>query len=377
MDPVSERLPGHPVTVEWRGRPIQAWVPAPLGNRPITLSGSTIRVAERACAALRLAQARLPQVWEPLARLMLRNEGIASSGIEGLVEPVQSVLMAARTADEGVAGWVADNLVVIDQALDTANDPLTIDTLHGWHRQLMRYGRLPEPMIGVFRPALGWVGGHTPFDAAYVPPPPSEIPRLIDDLIDFADDRCSDLDPVAHAAVVHAQFETIHPYGDGNGRLGRVLISRILRRRGLACRSTVPISSAIAGDPGGYLSGLHLFEQGRFDPWIRWFAGVAKQAANITNEIIDRTAALMGQWSDETADLRRDHSALSLLPHLPAHPIIGAADVAHLLGISERSARNTLRTLEDRGIISRFEVPTYTRGRRRHWFAAHQLLELW
>ena len=76
-------------------------------------------------------------------------------------------------------------------------------------------------MVGTFRPALGWVGGTSPFNAAYVPPPPSEIPRLADDLIAFANREPEDLDPVSHAAVIHAQFEAIHPYGDGNGRLGR------------------------------------------------------------------------------------------------------------------------------------------------------------
>ena len=112
----SESSAGRGVTVEWRGRPVRAWVPAPLAQRDLTLSTAAARAAERAVAALRVADARLPATWEPLARLLLRHEGMASSGIEGLREPIESVLVAERTGAGGTAGWVADNLAVIDDA---------------------------------------------------------------------------------------------------------------------------------------------------------------------------------------------------------------------------------------------------------------------
>lgn len=319
----------------------------------------------------------MPDRWEPLARLLLRNEGMASSAIEGLRVPAEAVLMAGRTGSGGTAGWVADNLVVIDRALETAHAALTVDTLHGWHRRLMRYGMLPPDMIGVFRPVLGWVGGSTPLDATYVPPPPREIPRLVDDLILFADRAPPDLDPVSHAAVIHAQFEAIHPYGDGNGRLGRVLINRTLHRRGLTRRCSVPISMAIARDPGGYLSGLHFFEQGRVDPWVRWFAEMAERAASATRRIIDQTEALMVRWEGAVTGLRSDHSARALVPSLPSHPLLSAGDVAGLLGTSERSARTALAALAARGVLSPIDVPSPGPGRNRHWFIARDLLDLW
>ncbi|MCY3850837.1 MAG: Fic family protein [Acidimicrobiaceae bacterium] len=377
MDLDSEGLPGRTVDAEWNGRLVQTWVPAPLRERQFELSASTIRAGERACAALRLVEARMQENLEPMARLLLRNEGVASSGIEGLHEPIESVLLAARTGGGGTAGWVADNLVVIDWALDTADEPLTIDILHRWHRQLMQHGTLPTDMVGTFRPALGWVGGTSPFDAAYVPPPPSEIPRLVDDLIAFANREPEDLDPVSHAAVIHAQFEAIHPYGDGNGRLGRVLVSRALRRRGVTTRSTVPISMAIARDPGGYLSGLHLFEQGTPDPWITWFAEIAVKAAFTTDQIFHQVQALITRWEEVTVGLRADHSARALLSHLPAHPVLNAGDVAELLGVTERSGRTALTALASCGVVSRVQVESNGSGRDRHWFAAPELLKLW
>ena len=373
----SEDYSGFSVETDWNGRPVEAWVPAPLRQRPLDLSVSATRASERACAALRLADTRLPDHWEPLARLLLRNEGVASSGIEGLREPIEAVLVAGRTGAGGTAGWVADNLVVIQWALDTAHELLTVETLHRWHRQLMQHGMLPPALVGTFRPTLGWVGGNSPLDAAYVPPPPSEVPELMEDLVTFANDTPEDFDPVSHAAIIHAQFEAIHPYGDGNGRLGRVLVNRTLRRRGTTNRSTAPISMAIAHDPGGYLSGLRLFELGKLDPWVKWFAEVAEKAATTTHQIIDRTSALMARWEEAITDLRTDHSAHTLLPHLPAHPLLSAGDVAQLLGTSERSARSALSTLASRGILSPIDIPSPTPGRTRHWYTAPDLLHLW
>ena len=374
----SDGSSGRSVRVEWRGRSVRAWVPAPLGERDLTLSADTARAAERAVAALRLADVRLPSEWEPLARLLLRHEGVASSGIEGLREPIESVLVAERTGAGGTAGWVADNLAVIDGALNTADEPLTVELLHSWHERLMRHGRLPADMVGRFRTALGWVGGSTPVDAAYVPPPPPELPGLIDELVGFADDDRGVLDAVSRAALVHAQFEAIHPYGDGNGRLGRVLVGRVLRRNRAMIRSTAPISVAIARDPGGYLSGLRLFEQGDHDPWVRWFAETATRAAAATEGLVEQAASLVERWNETTAGLRADHTARALLAHLPGSPVLSAQDVAALLGVTERSGRTALGALAAYGIVSPVEdVREGRSGRARHWFAATDLLDMW
>ena len=156
-------------------------------------------------------------------------------------------------------------------------------------------------MVGVLRPAQGWVGGTSPHDAVYVPPPPAEIPRLMEDLVQFAD-AADDLDAVSRAAIAHAQFEAIHPYGDGNGRLGRVLVSRILRR---------------------------------------------------------------------------DSAARVLLAHLAGHPVVNSADVAGLLGVSERTGRTALETLAEHSVLTEIEVRTGQVGRARRWYAAESLIRLW
>ena len=377
MEVVSDSSAGRAVELDWEGTRVRAWVPSLLRDRDFALSAATARVAERAVAALKLADARLPEGWEPLTRLLMRHEGVASSGIEGLREPIESVLVAERTGAGGAAGWVADNLAVIDSAISTAGEPLTVAALHRWHKRLMRHSRLPDRMIGRFRTAQGWVGGTSPIDAAYVPPPPSEIPRLVDDLVVFADSGRSTLDAVSRAAVVHAQFEAIHPYGDGNGRLGRVLVSRALRRGGATARLTAPISVAISRDPGGYLSGLHLFEQGNYDLWVRWFAETAARSAAITSLLVAQADSLMQCWRDRTAGMRADHTAHALLACLPGSPVLSAQDVSELLGVTERSGRTALAALAARGILtSTAGVRTAKTGRNRRWFAATELLDL-
>ena len=374
----SEGSGGRGVAADWGGRRVRAWVPASLGERDLALSTATVRAAERAVAALRLADAGLPSEWEPLARLLLRHEGVASSGIEACMSRSNRCWVAERTGAGGVAGWIADNLAVIDIALRTSDEPLSVGMLHRWHEPLMRHGRLPTHMVGAYRSALGWVGGSSPIDAAYIPPPPSEIPRLIDDLVAFADDDGGGFDAVSRAALVHAQFEAIHPYGDGNGRLGRVLVSRALRRCGVTTRSTAPMSMAIARDLGGYLSGLHLFEQGRADPWVRWFAETATRAAAITERLLEQATHLLGRWNDATAELRADHTARALLRRLPESPVLCAQDVAALLGVSERSGRTALASLAACGILTPIaDVRTARAGRARHWFAATELLDTW
>ncbi|WP_419551798.1 Fic family protein [Candidatus Poriferisodalis sp.] len=376
MEDVAEGTAGRTTEVEWRGRTTKAWVPQELRRRDLALPATVVRSAERAVAALRLADQRLPASWEALARLLLRHEGIASSGIEGLREPASSVLVAERTGSGGAAGWIADNLAVIDMALLSAKQPLNVEVLHSWHARLMRYSGLAAEMVGAFRPSLGWVGGTSPLDAAYVPPPPDEINRLMDDLLRFAD-ASDDLDAVSRAAIAHAQFEAIHPYGDGNGRLGRVLVSRILRRADATQRSVAPISMAAARDPGGYLSGLRLFETGQTARWVQWFAQIVERAAGHTDSIVEQSQQLIEQWTEATSTLRHDSAARALLQCLPGHPVINSADVAELLGVSERTGRTALESLAERGVLQPIQADTGHVGRARRWYAAADLLRLW
>ncbi len=366
---------GTVVAFEWRGRLVRAWLPAKLSDRTFDLSESQVRATERAAVAVRAIDRIVPSASEPLLRLLVRHEGLASSEIEGLREPLVSVLAAERTDAGGAAGWIADNLAVIDAALESAHLPLSVEMMHDWHRRLMRHSGMDSDLIGVWRPRVGWVGGTSPVDAAYVPPPPDEIPELMDDLIRFANDN-GVMDPISHTAVIHAQFEAIHPFADGNGRLGRALISRQLRRADLTCRSTVPVSVVIRRDIGGYLVGLHNFQRGDSGDWIGWFAETVLNSAAVTGHLIETAHHVTEAWAERLSGLRADSAARALLPPLIGYPVLSAVDAAELLDISTVAARSALRSLADRGILRPVEARTPGVGRSRDWYAATDALSI-
>ena len=165
----------------------------------------------------------------------------------------------------------------------------------------MTHGGLPDELVGRFRQVQNWVGGATPREAAYVPPPAEHVGPLMQDLVRFI--KSSTLDPVTLAAVVHAQFETIHPYGDGNGRLGRVLLGWTLARRaGVAVPP--PVSVVIGRDTGGYLSGLTRWRQGDLAGWVGWVADAISRSADEVVEVVGQAEELRRRWENLLAGVR-------------------------------------------------------------------------
>jgi hypothetical protein len=366
------RMPGTTVTVAWRGRPVDAFVPVALSGLPEP-SRAALRAAALAEGALSAVEDRLAHGLEVPARLLLRAEGVASSRIEALHAPVGQVAVAdVDDAVGGAAGWVADNLRAIDAAL-AHTGPLRADDLWQWHRLLMQHGDLEDDLVGRWRDRLGWIGGLSPHRAAHVAAPEDAIDGLMRDLVDHC--NRDDHDPVTQAALVHAQFETIHPFADGNGRLGRLLIGWIFHRR-LGITVPPPLSLTFARDIGGYLAGLTRFRQEGPDPWIRWFAGAVEHTARTTDQLLTAATAVIAAWPERVADIRRDAAAHTVLPLLPAHPALDVVTTASLTGVSESAARAALEQLTARGIL-RVEPATTTSGpgRPRRWWVAGELLD--
>jgi Fic family protein len=375
MDPISEGCArGAEETVTWDGTPIRTWIPFPLGGQDFTVGTRTARLTEQAIAAVR-AGGSIPPRFEPLAMLLLRAEGVASSFIEGLRTPLVDVA-AAEIGDttNATASWVADNLTAVRSALASAAGTLTVDDIHDWHRRLMGpVRRLPDEMVGAFRTAQSWIGGTSPRDAAFVPPPPERIEGLMADLVGFV--NAEGIDPVTQAAVAHAQFETIHPYGDGNGRIGRILIGWILAHR-TGITLPPPVSVFIARDPGGYLAGLTMFRLGQLDPWVDWLAAALQHSSEAAQALMERSEQLIDEWGRRIADLRGDATARRVLPILAEHPVVSADLVAARVGVSERAARTALTTLADRGILQPYEKAPPGPGRPRNFWVAGELISV-
>lgn len=375
MGPITEGGErGHEETVTWNGAPIRAWVPNLLATQDFEVGIRTARRTEQAIAAVR-ASGSASTRFEPLALLLLRAEGVASSYIEGLRTPLADVA-AAEVGDtsNATATWVADNLVAVRHALDGAARNLTIGSIHEWHRRLMGpTGRLPEEMVGAFRTAQSWIGGDSPRRASFVPPAPPRVEGLMVDLVGFV--NAESVDPVTQAAVAHAQFETIHPYGDGNGRIGRILIGWILSHR-TGVTVPPPVSLFIARDPGGYLAGLTRFRLGELDPWVEWLAAELTYSSEAAQGLMVGSEQLLEEWTRRIDDLRVDATARLVLPVLIEAPVVSSDLIAERLVVSERAARAALATLAERGILEPYDKAATGPGRPRRFWVASELIAM-
>jgi Fic family protein len=394
---------GEYVPIVWRGRRARAFVPAALRDRELPLSAVTVAQVARAQAALEHGAASLPPELAALARLLLRAEGVASSFIEGVRAPVVDVVLAERTlisptpgnpitssranAEMSAGGWIAANLAAVTAAVAAASgpDPLTPEVLCAWHRTLMAGSPTPERYVGRFRDEQGWIGGSSPLDAHLVTPPPDRLDPLLVDLCAYVNgDIKEEHDPITRAAVAHAQFEVIHPFADGNGRIGRVLVAWILVRR-LSLVVAPPVSTMIAADVGGYAAGLVWFQMNEHERWIRWFAEAVERAGVAQEQLVGAVESLSRSWRERllreragARTLRSNAAAWRVLDLLPSYVIISARIIADELGVPMKTATAALRELADAGVLTDVgpAAGANDRGRPSRWFASNELLGL-
>ena len=362
----------------WNGRRIHAFVPRLLAERDLALDAAVGARTGAAASEVAHAAEALDTDYEPLARLLLRSEGVASSYIEGVSAPVVEVILAeqfgARTF--GPAAWVASNLSTVSQAVmgATADAPLDVETLCSWHRTLMTGSPTPERYIGVIRNEQGWIGGTSPFDAHLVTPPPSTLRRLLDDLLVYV--NRVDIDPVAQAAISHAQFEIIHPFADGNGRVGRVLVASALARR-LSLVVPPPVSVAMAADTGGYFSGLTLFRLGDHNAWVRWMSQAVSRGGRAQQDLIAEVATIESGWRDQLSGrVRRDAVPWQVLGLLPGHLVLTTSLVEAELGVTNKAANAALGTLREAGILAVHGTLPRSTGRPARVYVCPELLAL-
>lgn len=212
----------------------------------------------------------------PFSAVLLRGESASSSQIENLTVSARKLSLAvlgARGSKVGInAELVARNVYAMRAALDTAEN-ISVDSILAMHRELTR-GLQQDS--GMLRTEWVWIKGDSPVTADYVTPHHERVPAALEDLVAFMNRR--DIDPLAQAAIAHAQFETIHPFTDGNGRTGRALISSLLRARGVTQHVTLPISSGLLHDTEGYIQALTDYRAGDAEPIIKLFSRAINQA---------------------------------------------------------------------------------------------------
>jgi len=359
-------IAGAQTTAQRRGGQYRAFIPDAIALLEVSLPGALVAELERASTAVRSLNESPPKLaaLEAVARHLLRQESTASSRIEGLALAHRRVALAdfdpERSRDQKAAD-IAGNIRAMTDALARGDraQPLGPEDVRAIHATLLRFGE-DARLAGQLRSEQGWIGGSTPLSATYVPPPHPEVPRLLADLCGFA--NRDDVPALAQAAIVHAQFENIHPFADGNGRVGRCLIHTVLRRRGLARHFVPPISVVLAARRDAYVAGLVEYREGELERWLSFFAEVTATAADRSEELVTRIDALEAQWLDALPRRPRADAAVHrVLRMLPAHPVLNVATVQRALEISDVSAGNALRELERIGVIR--QVGRRLRGR--------------
>jgi Fic family protein len=338
----------------------EAYVPVAIADQGFTLESDLAAAAANAEGACRELDEEPPELgnFEPLARQLLRAESVASSRIEGLVLSHRRLAKAAFSGTHDItAQGVLANIRALERAVDLGGSVAEVERGHleEVHRILFE-GTRDEARGGHLRTEQNWIGGSasSPRGAEFIPPPPDLVPGLVDDLCEFCNRE--DLPTSIQAGIAHVQFETIHPFFDGNGRLGRALILIILRRRGLSHNYLPPVSLVLAGEADRYVAGLGSWRRGDEDDWYRVFIDALYRAAAGARQFAGDVAALQERWMDQAGNPRRGSGPRRLIELLPSQPIIDVRTATDLLGGSAERSRQAIARLEQAGVLRQTSV---------------------
>lgn len=366
----------------------ECYIPDSLAGREIVLGSETaadIADAERAIAVLDASASTLLDS-EALARILLRAESVASSRIEGLevgarrLVRAEAAIVLGEDPSDITAAEVLANVHAMASTIRrlSPGEPITVEVLLDFHRQLLTGTQL-DTHAGSIRTEQNWIGGssYNPCSAAFVPPPPEYVADLMDDLCAFC--NTDSIPAVAQAAIAHAQFQTIHPFADGNGRTGRALIHLVLRRRGLTTRVLPPVSLVLATWADDYVLGLQgtryrgqatsAAARNGLDLWLGRFAAACQRAVADATSFEERAELLHQSWRSRLSKVRADSAADLLLRKLPGAPIVTANSAAGLIGRSFKAANDAIAMLTEAGILRQVNI-----GRRNRAFEAPDVI---
>lgn len=289
----------------------------------------------------------------PMSSILLRTESASSSQIENLTVGAKQLALAeiGQVKTEN-ARAVTANVRTMEAALALPEaGRLDEDSILAMHRELLSGQQGWERHAGRYRDQLVWVGSSaiTPRGASHVAPQPELVPAAMADLVGFLQRR--DIPVVAHVAIAHAQFETIHPFVDGNGRTGRALVHAMLAASGVLRSTTAPISAGLLRESEGYFSALGDFRSGDAGPIIAAFVAASLFAAMSGAQLVDDLAAQLDQARERLAGLRKDAAGWAVLPHLVAHPVINARFLTDALGMNDVTAQRALDQLSRAGVV--------------------------
>lgn len=348
-------------------------LPPRIGGLDYDPTGVIARVHEAATIAVVRLEAGYGRHLAPLSDFLIRSESVASSKIEHIDASWRAF---GKALAGGKANAEARSQLAAVQALMAMVDaagtgPVTDTLLLDAHQLLMA----PDPAqigdAGRFRDVQNWIGGsdYAPRNALFVPPPPELVEPLMTDLLQFV--NRTDLPILAQAALAHAQFESIHPFVDGNGRIGRALISAILRRRGLTQRVTVPLASAMLADTTRYFDELTAYRGGEADRFVGYVAEATIHAAEASEDAARELMKLHHEWRDR-ARPRANSADARLIDGLLDTPVMDADQAQRITRTSDGSTYAALARLTEAGVLELLS----TSKRNQIWAATDVLAEL-
>lgn len=358
----------------------RAFFPADLPpDPPLNLDGDLVLLlseADRALGAINTIASVLPNP-DLFVAMFIQKEALLSSQIEGTQSSLTDVLgideAQVPTADVGeVVNYVKAMRYGLRRLLDD-DFPMSLRLLREIHAVLMQQVRGGKPALtpGEFRTGQNWIGGSNLKTARFIPPPPTDMYAVLDNLEKYLYAE-NDLPVLVQCALVHYQFETIHPFNDGNGRLGRLLITFFLVWRGVLEEPMLYLSAYLKTHQQEYYDRLmQVRNSGNYEAWIRFFLeGVVTVAA----QVVSTTKALQQLERDDTDRLiaaNAGQEGIRLLRHLMQQPVVMVRDVQHALDISYSKANTLMAIFERMGILQQI-----SQGRRNRKFAYQAYIDI-
>lgn len=353
---------------------VDATIPPMIAELAYRPSIETTVASEEALLAVAQADTDAEGHSAAMSRFMMRTESVASSKIERITADAvdYAKALAGSRANASATSMVAAS-AALHSLVTVVGDRghFALDDLLAAHHALMQGDPMEADYAGRLRDMQNWIGGsdYSPRDALHVPPTPERVPALIEDLLAYL--NRDDVPVLTQAAIGHAQFESIHAFTDGNGRIGRAMVSAVFRRRGVTRNAVVPLASGLLAKRDDYFAALGRYRGGEPAPLIDLFARSARSAAICSRESIARVKALPGEWTAELKP-RKGSAAAALIPALYDHPVMTAADIERRAGSTMPAAYAAIDHLTRAGFIREITG----RKRDRVWVASELLAEL-
>lgn len=358
------RSTGTYITSTTMGELVRAFVPYALPPRKPVLSTDAFveanRQAELALARLSGVAGLVPSVdW--LLYSAIRKEALLTSQIEGTQATLADLLddeagFAVSNTDDvqEVANYLRAFKLVQDNLRNPAGLPLSVRLLCDAQRLLLDGARGAGKQPGELRQSQNWIGGTRPGNAVFVPPPAQKVPQLLAELERFVHDVSPELPPLVKTALIHVQFETIHPFLDGNGRIGRLLIGALLEHWGLLPEPLMYLSGYLKQHQAEYYRRLaNVRTEGDWEGWVVFFLeGVADAAAQAELSVVDIASLVAADRRRLLAARKANPASYRLFELLPMMPRFTIERVRQVLGTSFPTATAAVKQLEDLGIVT-------------------------